>query len=149
MSIRSVIASSDNSFAALGRKALLSAKLPDGKEYAKDYINMFTHKLYKYYDTEKEDRIVDRPRKDDIVRIAETLLICGDIDQACWLLEGWNPKKAAIPYINSFFKKQLAYKHQTDVRSLLERKWSLPNLLSLICAFITNREVVPCDLAQK
>lgn len=149
MSIRSVIASSDNSFAALGRKALLSAKLPDGKEYAKDYINMFTHKLYKYYGTEKEDRIVDRPRKDDIVRIAETLLICGDIDQACCLLEGWNPKKAAIPYINSFFKKQFVYKHQTDVGSLLERKWSLPNLLSLICAFITNREVVPCDLAQK
>lgn len=149
MSVRAVIASFNNSFEALGRKALLSARLSDGKGKARDFINIFVRKLKTYYESQNEDRGADRPQNDDIVRVIEAMLICGDIDEAYCLLTGWKPEKAAIPYISSFFKKMLVYKKETYIDSLLERKWSLPNLLSIICAYITEGKAVPHILKEK
>ena len=149
ISIRGAITGCDNSFEALGKKAYLAANLMDDRERVADYINIYIHKMYEYYDNKDQDRLMDRPDNESFIRIAEAMVKISEISDAYNLLTGWQPKKVAIQFVTSFFRKMLVYGRENDIKKLLEKRWSFPNTLAILCAYITEGKRLPEVLVIK
>lgn len=148
MSIHEAIERSDNSFESLGKKAYLAAYIKDDVERIADYINIYIHRMHEYYNSNHQERLRDRPDNESIIRVAVAMVKIGEISSAYKLLTRWQPKKAAIQLVTAFFRKILVYGRGIDLKELLRIRWSLPNMLAILCAHITEGKRLPVNLIE-
>lgn len=144
LSVYNIFYTESNDFDGLAKAALVFSCLPIYRTLSQQYINSYRASIEVYYNKKEDDRRShSRPRTADIINIAEAMLRLGQIERAVEWICGWNPKKAATKFVYEFFKKLLKYGNCELYEALLLKKWASPNMLAIVCAYISLGKVPP------
>ena len=131
-----------NDFDSLGKAALVFSHFPIYQEYAEQYINSYLANAY--YNKDVESRgYHSKPKTTDIVNIAEAMLRQGEIEKSVKWITGWSPRIAAVEFVYEFFSKLISYDYCELYHSLLLQRWTVPNKLAIVCAFVSAGKLPP------
>ena len=144
LSVYNTFYTDSNDFADLGKAALVFSRLPIYRPLSQQYIKSYIAAIRVYYNKKEDNRgYHSRPRTDDIINIAEAMLRSGETERAIGWICGWSPRKAATRYVYRLFQKLLKYDYCELYEVLLLQKWSGPNKLAIVCAYISLGKMPP------
>ena len=144
LSVYNIFHTDSNDFDSLGKAALVFSHLPIYKSISHQYIKSYLAAIKVYYNKNKDDRgFRSRPETTNITNVAEAMLRLGEIDKAVDLICGWNPRIAATKFVYELFTKLLKYNYSELFEVLLLQKWSSPNKLAIVCAYVSLGKTPP------
>jgi energy-coupling factor transporter ATP-binding protein EcfA2 len=144
LSVYNIFYTDSNDFDSLGKAALVFSRLPIYKTISQQYIKSYMAAIRVYYNKNERDRgFHSRPETTNILNVAEAMLRLGELDKAVNLICGWNPRIAATKFVYELFKKLLKYNYSELFEALLLRKWSSPNKLAIVCAYVSLGKTPP------
>ncbi|WP_216554187.1 hypothetical protein [Tissierella carlieri] len=144
LSVYNIFYTDSNDFDSLGKAALVFSRLPIYKTISQQYIKSYLAAIKVYYNKNEDDRgYHSRPRTADIINIAEAMLRLGETEKAVDWICGWSPRKAATKFVYKLFQKLLKYDYHELYEALLLQKWSSPNKLAIVCAYISLGKTPP------
>lgn len=144
LSVYNIFYTESNDFDSLAKAALVFSRLPIYQDNSRQYIKSYLAQIKVYY-MKKEDKrgYHPQPGAEDIINIAEAMLRLGENEKAINWICGWYPAKAVNKYVYQFFKKLLEYDYSELYEPLLLHKWTSPNKLAIVCAYIVLGKIPP------
>lgn len=139
ISLYSIFDTKGGNFSELSNAALVFSKMPACAEKAVSYLKSYSAAVSVYYDKQDSERgHHDSPQTGDIISIVESLLILGEKEQAIDWICSWSPKKYQSTILYGLIKKLNRYGYHDICKSILDVKWSSPNKLAVVSAFIAS-----------
>lgn len=144
MSIYNIFHTDSNDFDSLGKAALVFSHFPIYHTDSRQYIKSYLAAVKVYYSKNKDGRRYKlEPKMKDIINIVEAMLRLGEYEKAIDLICGWKPKKIGTRYSYQIFRKLLKYDYCEFYENLLMKKWSSPNKLAIVCAYLSLEKEPP------
>lgn len=138
MSVYNVFHTEAHDFDSIAKSALVFSYLPFYHKDVRQYIKSYLANVEFYFNKDENERgYYSRPSTDNIVDTAEAILRLGETQKAVNLLCGWNPQKVTTKHIFRIFLKLLKNEDISICNLLLTQKWSSPNKLAIVCAYIS------------
>ena len=138
MSVYNIFHTESNDFDSLGRSALVFSHLSSYNADARQYIKSYLAAIKLYYNKTEDARgYHSRPSTSNIVDIAEAMLRLGESEKAVNWLCKWNPKKIETKHIYRIVHKLLKYEYTELCDVLLSKRWTSPNKLAIVSAYIS------------
>lgn len=150
ISVYNVFHTEAHDFDNLARSALVFSYLPFYHSDARQYINSYLANVNIYFNKDESERKHhSRPTTANIVEIAEAMLRLDETEEAVNWLCCWKPKKVITKHVYRIFLKLLKYENFDLCHSLLIHKWSNPNKLAIVCAYISLGTEPPITLVEE
>ncbi|MEA4986443.1 MAG: hypothetical protein VB095_00030 [Anaerovorax sp.] len=144
LSVYNTFYTDSNDFDNLGKAALVFSHLPIYQTVSQQYVKSYMAAIRVYYNKNKDDRgYYSRPETTNIINVVEAMLRLGEIEKAVDFICGWSPKKVATKFVYRLFQKLLKYDYCNLYETLLLQKWSSPNKLAIVCAYISLGKTPP------
>ncbi|MDD3338081.1 MAG: NACHT domain-containing protein [Lachnospiraceae bacterium] len=138
MSVYNVFHTEFNDFDSLGRSALVFSHLFSYHVDARQYIKSYLAATKLYYNKPEDARgCHTRPNTSNIINIAEAMLRLGEREKAVNWLCNWSPKKVEAKHVYRIMHKLLKYEYTELCGALLSQRWTSPNKLAIVSAYIS------------
>lgn len=138
MSVRNIFRTKSNDFESLAKAAFVFSHFPAFHDDAWRYIDSYMAEVRHYFSTPTDRRgLHSRPDTSNIIRIAQAMLKLGAKEKAINWLCGWKPKIVETKHIFELFSKLLSHGYTEYCDLLISQKWTSPNKLAIVCAYIS------------
>lgn len=144
-----VFTTEKNDFKSLGKAVFVFSMDPNTKSKALSYLDSYRGSLNYYYSKQEEERDpLERPRQDDIVNIADSIVrLKNETDMKRWIT-AWSNKQFQADTIFRVLVRLINRNELESVIDILKIDWPSHCKLSIVAAYLKCRRTPPIDLIK-